>query len=321
MKRIKAMKQSLTFLFLVIVAHLNLQRSLIETPGAKCRLNRVNLFIVGDSGAGKTSVLRWLRSRPFRAEHESTDMADIMTVDIKDWDEPKVDTLKAALTRAASEGKKESLKEQRDKAREKGKVEEEKISRKEERKKQETKDGMSANQSKNSLNVLQSLQFRSGDKYEEYYLSEEKMTYHVWDFGAYYHTHHIFFSSNSIYLVVVDVSREDYLERMTFWLHSIQGYYDQPDISNIVIIGTHVDQLSSEEASKREEKMKIRGRMEKISEMDVMTVSCRDGVNSNESLKQRLWKIAETMNRGKEYDARTVVLLNLLLTLGQERRT
>jgi len=160
----------------------------------------------------------------------------------------------------------------------------------------------------------------------EGYLSlihRDEMTYHVWDFGGqqvYYHIHHIFFSNMAIYLLVVDVSRNDYLDRMTFWLHSIRGY-SQPDVNNIIIIGTHIDKLAPEETARREKMiirqirtLRLKGAdVVKIpTSNDVMMVSCKDDVSSNQRLKQHLLDMAERLNRDKLYNARSVVLLDLL---------
>lgn len=46
---------------------------------------RIKLYLVGDSGAGKSSVLRWLKGDKFEEEHVSTDSVEISTIELKEW--------------------------------------------------------------------------------------------------------------------------------------------------------------------------------------------------------------------------------------------
>jgi len=75
---------------------------------------------------------------------------------------------------------------------------------------------------------------------------EESITLNVWDFGGKaVQTHHIFFASNAIYLVVVDLSREDFdtdgMEGLEYWIRSIRSYASN---ASIRIIATHTDLVS-----------------------------------------------------------------------------
>jgi len=274
---------------------------------------------VGDSGAGKTSVLRWLRQRPLRTEHDSTDGADIITVDLKDWNRSRlslnqimatVSTTTATITKDTDiDHNKHKLQTMNNPK--STHYHEEKV---------KTASSAAAKEDQHLLHHPRKLKLDAED-----WASDERMTYHVWDFGGqqvYYHTHHIFFSNNAVYLLVVDVSRDDYLERMTFWLHSIRGYSYQTQINNIAIVGTHRDKLTTEEQTNREKK--IVGQLHKLSSRggdiklptnnDVMLVSCKDDpVSSNLELKQRLLQLSEQLNKDQLYDARSVVLLDLLM--------
>src|SRR4051812_32625006 len=42
----------------------------------------MKMFIVGDSGAGKTSFCRWIQHLPFESRHLSTEMAQLTTINI-----------------------------------------------------------------------------------------------------------------------------------------------------------------------------------------------------------------------------------------------
>ena len=42
------------------------------------------LFLVGDSGAGKTSLVRWLKGKNFKEYHDSTDSVDVSFVNTKE---------------------------------------------------------------------------------------------------------------------------------------------------------------------------------------------------------------------------------------------
>ena len=59
---------------------------------------RIKLFLVGDSGVGKSSVLRWLMNLPFEEKHISTDSADVMTIDVRGWERVNTDIKESIAT-------------------------------------------------------------------------------------------------------------------------------------------------------------------------------------------------------------------------------
>ncbi|XP_077981109.1 uncharacterized protein LOC144436240 isoform X2 [Glandiceps talaboti] len=75
----------------------------------------------------------------------------------------------------------------------------------------------------------------------------------LWDFAGqdiYYSMHHIFISSNAVYLVVFSIEeaskdKEKQLRRLLFWLNSICVHAKDKD-SAIFLIGTHKDSVSKE---------------------------------------------------------------------------
>ena len=59
---------------------------------------RIKLFLVGDSGVGKSSALRWLMNLPFEEKHISTDSADVMTIDVRGWERINTDIKESIAT-------------------------------------------------------------------------------------------------------------------------------------------------------------------------------------------------------------------------------
>jgi len=310
---------------------MNIQKSLVENPDAKCELRRANLFIVGDSAAGKTSVLRWLRRRPFRAEHYSTDGADVISVvDLEDWDESGFslqNTMASITTSSPTTTNKEEHITQPITLEDRTKGEPmSSQDHKERDKSEETIDETKQQQIAQPFIKMYQLPANEWAEIEE--RKKQKTVFHVWDFGGqevYYHTHHIFFSNNAIYLLVVDVSKNNYLERMSFWMESIWGYSSHAQNNNIVIVANHTDKLSRKDVENR--KQQIVSQIEKVlrsikkqsaipNARDVMIVSCKDGTcngtASIEALKEWLMQKSTQLSEKKEYSARSVVLLDYL---------
>ena len=56
----------------------------------------MKLFIVGDSGAGKTSFCRWLQKLQFEEQHFSTELAELTIITLRNWiSDPKTRMAKA----------------------------------------------------------------------------------------------------------------------------------------------------------------------------------------------------------------------------------
>src|SRR5688572_2029352 len=61
------------------------ERAMNENLRKRVAFKHMKLFIVGDSGAGKTSVCRWLQQLPFQEQHLSTELADLTTISLQNW--------------------------------------------------------------------------------------------------------------------------------------------------------------------------------------------------------------------------------------------
>jgi len=89
----------------------------------------------------------------------------------------------------------------------------------------------------------------------------------VWDFAGhdvYYSTHHFFLNEGSIYLVLMDMTKDinltetkqtDVIESFKFWINSIHMYSSTSDTGpetkpSIILVGTHKDQMKGTDKEK-----------------------------------------------------------------------
>src|SRR5690242_13522715 len=74
-------------------AFTQIQRLIIATKlsDAEAAWQRIKIFLVGDAGAGKTSLLKWLRGLKIDASHVITDGMEVTTVEMREWKEINVD--------------------------------------------------------------------------------------------------------------------------------------------------------------------------------------------------------------------------------------
>jgi len=100
----------------------------------------------------------------------------------------------------------------------------------------------------------------------------------AWDFGGqeiYYTTHQFFLSHRSVYVVVWNLSLDEEYSRVEYWLQSILA---RAKGCKILLVGTHLDEVTPEKASRIVKQMsekylqKIPGLMSPI-----LTVSCQTG--------------------------------------------
>jgi len=85
--------------------------------------------------------------------------------------------------------------------------------------------------------------------------STQGITFHIWDCGGqevYYNTHHFFFTSKAIYLLVVDLSLDDFettgMERVEFWIRTIRSYAPQQVVIPPVLALSFIDIVSCNRA-------------------------------------------------------------------------
>jgi GTPase SAR1 family protein len=236
---------------------------------------RTKVFLLGDSGAGKTSILRWLQGRPFEEKHISTDGVDMVTADMKDWKEVTIDP-KQLIVDALKFKSKEDL-TPNPKVESKGesnippknikkgdkiisdsqleynqRLENPMLKLSEGLKIESQSDKAtrklvySIDPSLITEDLINSVKNYDQDKRK----NEVPLTFDIWDFGGqevYYNTHQFFLTSNAIYLLAVNIHQKDeeyQLKRIVFWIHSILTY--APNAS-ILIIGTHQDLANNSE--------------------------------------------------------------------------
>jgi len=222
---------------------------------------RVRLFLVGDGGAGKTSVLRWLKGDPFDEEHKTTDGAVIETLDLKDWEEAEFDPSSVVNAAFAKILKEELESHSASSSSSSSSVSSSSTSPRSSRRlgrcqkdNNSNNDTNSSQQSHhsdngNSISIADDMVERLHQRMNEWILSscDQRTTIHVWDCGGqevYYNTHHFFFTSSAIYLIVVNLSLERFetrgIDRLHFWIRSIRSYAPEAPIRVIV---THTDVL------------------------------------------------------------------------------
>jgi len=215
---------------------------------------RVRMFVVGDGGAGKTSVIRWLKGEAFREKHEPTDSAEIETIDLKDWKPAHYNPYAASFLAISTF--------------------------------YQLLPNINESPSENQANESRD---GPGDNVAE----QKDITLHVWDCGGqsiYYNTHHFFFTANAIYLVVIDLSRNNFetegMEGLEFWIRSIRCYASD---ATIRIVATHTDEVT--EVVKRSRLHIMQQSLASVrvfnrsKREDVFEVSCK---NSGEDLRDRL---------------------------------
>jgi serine/threonine protein kinase len=79
-----------------------------------------------------------------------------------------------------------------------------------------------------------------------------QITFVTFDFGGqeiFYPTHQFFLTSRCVYLVVFRLDRKDYLERVMYWLRTIDATVSGTPAPPVVLVGTHRDQETVTDAS------------------------------------------------------------------------
>jgi len=128
---------------------------------------------------------------------------------------------------------------------------------------------------------------------------KEKLEMTVWDFAGqedYYNSHHHFLTARALYLVTWKITDgQAGLEKLEFWFRSLyvhlKGQQDNRMIT-IGVVGTHLDQLSSEEEEKKDEREKlVHERAKKIGLQFSFysEVSCRDNLEGIGDLQNSIF--------------------------------
>jgi len=204
---------------------------------------RVRMFLVGDSGAGKSSFLRWLQGGDPLLGRQP-DASPIESIDLRDW---KPASFSSDLSVYY----------------------------------QDVYSPHSTSQLDKNENAIQ-----------------RDITLNVWNCGGqpiYYNTQRFFYTSGAIYLVVVDLSRNDFknkgTERLQFWIRSIRSH--APNAS-IRIIATHTDWKIEDQEKKWRFQIVLRS-LDKMGERrdNIFEVSCnKSGDDVRNHLRSHLMELA-----------------------------
>mmetsp|Transcript_20768 Transcript_20768/g.29162 ORF Transcript_20768/g.29162 Transcript_20768/m.29162 type:complete len:1031 (+) Transcript_20768:58-3150(+) len=227
----------------------------------------IRLFVVGDSGAGKTSLVRWLKGEKFNNEHISTDSVDVSTISTSNsWQTDNFDMrdyMAGAMKKKVTPKKKKQEKPAESTPSPNDAPENflaaPPLSESQLGKRKYTPSAVSDNNNDNNNSSpdlpphpkkkVKFTELITPDVIERTKnMKKLSMSFYVWDFAGqeeYYTTHHFFLTQSAIYLLVLDLSKpvDELIPRITFWLDSITYY--APD-SPIIVVGTHKDCLKTQ---------------------------------------------------------------------------
>jgi GTPase SAR1 family protein len=154
---------------------------------------------------------------------------------------------------------------------------------------------------------------------------------HVWDFAGqevYYVLHHLFLSSEAIFLLVIDISQPmeiAQLDRVKFWLYSIRA---RAECAPILIIGTHEDEVPSKATVKQrlrtvynwlsESNILLHPEQPKHNNKHMIAVSCKStddqSVSKRDALRKYIMDLAELrLRRQKPQPGHLVAFYRQLL--------
>ena len=122
-----------------------------------------------------------------------------------------------------------------------------------------------------------------------------KVNFRAWDFAGqevYYTTHAFFLSNRSIYMVVWSLARPDDLQRVTYWLHSIQSRAPK---APIMLVGTHAETHSPQALEELETATLLKHRS-KFPNLNIVGFTAFSATNSL-NLKPLLESLDETALR------------------------
>jgi len=282
--------------------------------------NRVRLFLVGDAAAGKSSLLRWLKGGTFDGQRIPTDGAVLETLDLKDWKIVQYHPISMIDTTNFIVDNQNEAADRKLEADSKANSSSEKLvtyvlnifSRKD----------RNSSTSRSSESGVKSISERVvSDLVEKIEripeVHSDGITLHVWDCGGqkvYYNTHHFFFTSTAIYLVVVDLSSKDVentINQLHFWIRSIQSYAPSASIS---VVATHTDLMSDAE---------VEGRVKAIRESynkycdppgtkyPIYAISCATGdAESRDKVRSHVLERAMTISREMQCYWRWILLFD-----------
>eukprot|EP00027_Filamoeba_sp_ATCC50430_P004277 CAMPEP_0168546700 /NCGR_PEP_ID=MMETSP0413-20121227/3638_1 /TAXON_ID=136452 /ORGANISM="Filamoeba nolandi, Strain NC-AS-23-1" /LENGTH=850 /DNA_ID=CAMNT_0008576895 /DNA_START=93 /DNA_END=2645 /DNA_ORIENTATION=+ len=217
----------------------------------------LKLFLVGDAGAGKSSVLRWLTGQEFDPTPSNTDSADVTTTDVGNWKRDTDFETEKFMADCYTAVKKQKVTSAPLPFVNQNQIPLENVSPavpdSSEDNSQEEDEPFQEHEEESFLSSTTS-DLIMNNKYRQQLKDESlPLRFQVWDFGGqevYYNTHHFFLSEAAIYLLIVDITRpvEQIEERIKFWLRSIRSYAPE---APIIIMATHLDQISDEEHNQK----------------------------------------------------------------------
>jgi GTPase SAR1 family protein len=286
-------------------------QTLLAMENLKVPWKHTKLFLLGDSGAGKTSTLRWLKGDKFESKHITTDLVEREVVDRQKWKNVIIspnDLIADGVVEqknfvntqmnpsspnvVSSNNAAESLEESNEKIK----------------------------QLEIDHNTIQDVR----DKIKEYRKKQLPTTFDVWDFGGqdvYYNTHHFFLSSKAVYLLVFNISellkqtkKEDQLNRIKFWLNSIRFYASS---APLVVIGTHMDLVDDQQGLMKDLFKRI---VEEICkhfdnfkpDHHLFAINCKSS-DYQHDIQKLLLALAEELLVGEQYPLRYMLLLDKML--------
>mmetsp|Transcript_3878 Transcript_3878/g.5419 ORF Transcript_3878/g.5419 Transcript_3878/m.5419 type:complete len:432 (-) Transcript_3878:1302-2597(-) len=297
-----------------------IQRQFEQWLDAEGKWKRLKLMLVGDSGAGKTSVLRWLLGEEFVATRSLTDTAEITTADLRGWTRVTVD-VKEFMADILSHPEEPnpapvvvppvipqvvSPMETQLGGRDCSNVNTTDIKalcsytlplhalpirkRKSEHKKHSIPSAVLSEKLLQSIDACKEKLQQGG----------LPMNFQIWDFGGqhiYANTHHCFFCNDAIYLLIVDISTGDeatHLKRLKYWLHTIRSY---SAAAPIMLIGTHLDKVSPRYAQQLMTKLLIHAKtwiQNPPTSQQCITISCLEEDSNNRAIvRKALTDLAE----------------------------
>eukprot|EP01113_Clastostelium_recurvatum_P033783 TRINITY_DN4506_c0_g1_i4.p1 TRINITY_DN4506_c0_g1~~TRINITY_DN4506_c0_g1_i4.p1 ORF type:complete len:2236 (+),score=435.24 TRINITY_DN4506_c0_g1_i4:18-6725(+) len=149
----------------------------------------------------------------------------------------------------------------------------------------------------------------------------KSLTFSIWDFAGqelYHTTHQFFLSKRSVFLVVFNMAAGDDASRVLFWLQSINAWAEG---SPIILVGTHLDEVSSDRVVQIEADVMSKYGSAFPGIKGFVPVSCRHGGKNISRLLKTVRSVAEATDSFKESLPRSFFMLDALVTAQRDMQT